>query len=101
MIQTNWITPIKMRKLYITGTEGFAELDYINQKLILYDKIINIKTEGDYLSLISLSDTPKKEIFISRKEPLKEELKFFLGNLGRKELFDMTKDAIAALSILT
>lgn len=85
IIQTNWITPIKMRKLYLTGTDGFAELDYISQKLVLYDKIINKKLDGDFFELVSLSETPKKEIYISRKEPLKQELLHFIKIIGKKQ----------------
>ncbi len=34
-LQSNWITPIKIRQLYIIGTKGFATLDYIKQELII------------------------------------------------------------------
>jgi len=80
MIQTNWITPIKMRRLYVTGTVGFAELDYINQKLIVYEKVIDKQSTENFLELLSLSDSPNKQVFISKKEPLREELRFFLKN---------------------
>lgn len=99
MIQTNWITPIKMRKLYVTGTDGFAEVDYISQKLIIYNNIINKKQIGDYLELVSLSNKQKKEIYISRKEPLKNELLFFLENRENQEC-DTTIEAMEALRLL-
>jgi hypothetical protein len=35
-IQANWITPVKIRKLNITGTDGYLELDYITQKIDFY-----------------------------------------------------------------
>lgn len=82
MIQTNWITPIKMRKLYISATEGYGELDYVNQKLILYDKPLTTKYIGNFFELVSLSENIKREIYISRKEPLKEELHYFLSNIN-------------------
>lgn len=99
LIQTNWITPIKMRKLYVTGTEGFAELDYINQKLVLYDKIIETKPDGDFFELVSLSEGLKKEVYISKKEPLKQEILFFLRNMKINNLSNLN-DAIKALEIL-
>src|SRR4030066_671039 len=35
-IQANWITPIKVRQLSVTGTKGYAELNYITQELLFY-----------------------------------------------------------------
>lgn len=100
MIQTNWITPIKMRKLYLTGTDGFAEVDYISQKLVIHNNIINKKQVGDYLELISLSRAQKKEIYISRKEPLKNELLFFLKNRKNYQHITITTGAIEALRLV-
>jgi UDP-N-acetylglucosamine 3-dehydrogenase len=98
-IQTNWITPIKMRKLFVTGTNAFVELDYISQRLILYEKILNTNYDGDFFELVSFSDTPKKDIFLSKKEPLKEELKYFISNRIKPSL-DSTKYALNAIKIL-
>lgn len=99
-IQTNWITPVKMRKLYVSGVEGYAELDYIQQKLILYDKILNTRFDGSFYELVSLSANPKKEIYISKKEPLKEELRNFISNRRNWKSSNAT-DAIEALKIVT
>jgi UDP-N-acetylglucosamine 3-dehydrogenase len=88
IIQTNWITPIKMRKLYVTGTDGFAELDYITQKLIVYDKIIQKKKEGNFFEFLSLYELPKKEVYVSKKEPLKEELLYFKLHVKNKLKID-------------
>ncbi|QQG44091.1 MAG: Gfo/Idh/MocA family oxidoreductase [Candidatus Roizmanbacteria bacterium] len=100
LIQTNWITPIKMRKLYVTGTDGFIELDYILQKLTLYDKIMQIKPDGDFFELISLSEGVKKEIFISKKEPLKEEIRDFLRNRNMPDISNVMP-ALKALEVLS
>ena len=98
-IQTNWITPIKMRKLYVTGSKGFIELDYVSQKLIMYNKIIVSKAYGDYYDFVKLSNLSKKTVYVSRKEPLKEELLFFLGNI-KKDKHALAEDAINALDIV-
>lgn len=98
-IQTNWITPVKTRKLYVSGVEGYAELDYIQQKLVLHDKILNTKFDGSYYELLSLSDSSKKEVFISKKEPLKEELLYFLSNKNNWQANNI-KESIEALKIV-
>lgn len=77
-IQVNWMTPIKIRKLSITGTLGYAELDYITQELAIY------KTNPrDYNRPL------KKYIFIKQREPLKIELEHFLESVSRKQKPDV------------
>ncbi|MCK4808497.1 MAG: Gfo/Idh/MocA family oxidoreductase, partial [Candidatus Aenigmarchaeota archaeon] len=36
-IEVNWTTPIKIRTLSITGTKGYAEVNYITQDLVVYE----------------------------------------------------------------
>src|SRR3989344_398424 len=98
IIQTNWMTPIKIRKLYITGTYGFAELDYISQKLILYEHPSQKKIQTNFKSLQTLVKNPKKQIFISKKEPLMEELNHFL-NLVRLKKTEYPYFAVDALKV--
>lgn len=103
IIQTNWITPIKIRRLYVTGIKGFIDLDYINQKLIFYDRVAGWESNErieDFSGLVSLSTVPT-QVFISKGEPLKLELSFFLDNLSKSPiLYKMTEDAINALEVL-
>ncbi len=63
-IETNWLTPHKIRQLTITGTHGIAYVDYIHQSL----KLCNEK---------QIIDVP-----IKKKEPLKNELEHFIGCIG-------------------
>ncbi len=101
IIQTNWITPVKLRKLFVSGTEGYVELDYIQQKLVLHDKILNIKFNGSFYELLSISDqAPRKEVYISKKEPLKEELLYFLSNIKNRESNNIV-DSIEALKVVS
>jgi len=86
IIQTNWITPIKIRKIYITGTGGFAELDYISQKLILYKRYPNKIAVDNFQELVSLSSILKKQVYISKKEPLRQELTHFLSLIQKKQI---------------
>ena len=37
LMQVNWITPIRIRSLAVTGTKGYAELNYMTQDLKLYE----------------------------------------------------------------
>lgn len=100
MVMTNWITPIKMRRLYVTGTDGFAELDYITQKLIYHRGVIDKAFDGNFYEFISLSKNTKKEIFVSRKEPLREELVEFLRSYKKPDYHSVIY-AIKALELVT
>lgn len=62
-IETNWLTPKKIRKLILTGSNGIIDLDYITQEIIVQDR------SGIYM--------PKHE----RKEPLSDELVHFINSI--------------------
>lgn len=100
LIQTNWITPIKMRKLLVTGTRGYCEVDYIKQKLTFYDKGSLTKGSSKYSEFVSISDSPKRSVYISKKEPLREELTFFLKSIDNVSDYGSVVNAYKALEIL-
>lgn len=99
IIQTNWITPIKIRKLFVTSTKSYIELDYIKQKLIIYESQKKLKSYDSFFELISLSDSPKKQIFVLKEEPLKEELNYFLLNRNSLD-YSIAESAIEAIKII-
>lgn len=100
VVQTNWITPTKIRNLYVGGTLGYAEVDYINQKLAIYEKIAKFRAGSDFLESSLNFESPKKEIFISKKEPLKEEIKFFLSALKTPRLSNALSSLEALIIVL-
>lgn len=83
-IQANWISPVKIRKLNITGTEGYLELDYITQRIEFYKSNYSkfmeaTKDFSDYV--LRFSDPDRINISVAKKEPLKEELMFFIDSV--------------------
>ena len=79
LIQANWITPVKIRELTITGTKGYAELDYITQKLKVYESVYEKKFDsfGDFV--IKFGEPGIKDIRVKTVEPLKAELEHFVS----------------------
>jgi UDP-N-acetylglucosamine 3-dehydrogenase len=67
IVETNWLTPHKVRTLTVVGTEGIAELDYISQKLVLYNH--------EWI----------REAKVQFKEPLRNELEHFVECVKKKE----------------
>ncbi len=61
IVESNWLTPHKIRKLYVVGLEGVATLDYIDQTIEISTKE---RTE---------------DIKFTKEEPLLNELNHFIN----------------------
>lgn len=100
-IQANWISPVKIRKLNITGTEGYLEMDYITQKIEYYKSNYSkfkeaTKDFSDYILRFSIPD--RINISVAKKEPLKEEIQYFLSMIENNQRID-SQFAVNALKI--
>jgi UDP-N-acetylglucosamine 3-dehydrogenase len=83
MLEVNWLTPYKKRKLEITGVDGIISIDYIDQTVHVYGK-------------------STQNVNIDYKEPLREELGSFLSAVDNGEEPKITgKDGIYALKAVT
>ncbi len=67
VVEANWLTPYKVRKLTVVGEKGIAEADYREQSLRIYDKEFTI------------------DVHIKKEEPLKAELRHFITCVKRRE----------------
>jgi hypothetical protein len=102
IIQANWVTPVKIRTIAITGSKGYLEGNYITQELVYYEhNMQDIKKEGFGTFVQSLGEPNRQIIGVQFKEPLAVELNNFLGAVrGNKnsEIVD-PKDAREAVSL--
>jgi len=76
--EANWISPIKIRNLIITGTSGYCKSDLIQQSIQCFGKKLNslqpFSNEVDSLSM-----------YLSfKKEPLREEILNFVNFIKDK-----------------
>ena len=84
IIETNWLTPYKIRKLTVVGTEAVAELDYIQQTLTIHKQ------------------DKTREVPVTKEEPLKRELKHFIECIKtNKNPLVTGEDGLKALIIAT
>lgn len=100
-IQANWISPIKVRKLNVTGSEGYLEMDFVNQQITFYKSNYEkfsekIENYSDYV--LRFSEPDKVVISVAKKEPLKEELKYFIDCVAKNKDVD-SQFALDALKI--
>lgn len=100
IIQFNWITPIKIRNLSVTGTNGYAELNYITQELVIYENNYKQTFEG-FGDFIAKFGKPKKiNVPVKNEEPLMLEIGHFLDCVRNNKAPLVTgEDALAALKI--
>ncbi|HLC90256.1 MAG TPA: Gfo/Idh/MocA family oxidoreductase [Candidatus Nanoarchaeia archaeon] len=81
-IQVNWITPVKIRNLTITGSKGYAELNYLTQELIVYESNYTkeiVDEYGDYVIKFGIPD--RTQIGVEQAEPLYLELRSFITSV--------------------
>ena len=85
-IQANWITPVKIRTLTVTGTAGYAELNYMSQSLTLYRSKVEVSVDQFGQESIQLDEAVPVNIEIERKDPITEEICHFIQVVkGKKE----------------
>ena len=82
VIETSWLPPHRVRKLNVVGNMGVASLDFLEQKVIVYDK------------------NWAREAKVDRAEPLRNELSYFIRLASNGDTPIVTgEDSLHALSV--
>lgn len=82
IVETNWLTPHKIRKLTVIGVNGVAYLDYIDQTVELHD--------GEWV----------RKAKVEMDEPLKRELMHFIDSVSNgNDPSPSGEDGIHALKV--
>jgi UDP-N-acetylglucosamine 3-dehydrogenase len=95
-IQANWITPVKIRRLAVTGTKGFVAADYVDQTIRLYETVPEV-IEGSPWDFFAVSrESDALNVRVPRYEPLRAELEHFVeciraGSTPRTDATSATK----------
>jgi hypothetical protein len=85
-LQVNWRTPVKIRRVELTGTAGYAEINlnhpaggaHRQNPLLVRRPSTHPDTHSYYNDyLLSFASPDRVELGIARKEPLQEELGAF------------------------
>lgn len=99
-VQVNWITPVKIRNLAVTGEKGYAELNYITQKLTVYKSIVTKEDDGFGDFVIKFGEPEAIDLEVDTKEPLKAEIESFLAaTSGKNSIVTTGEDGREALKI--
>ncbi|HID12117.1 MAG TPA: Gfo/Idh/MocA family oxidoreductase [Candidatus Latescibacteria bacterium] len=102
LLQANWITPVKIRELTVTGTGGYAELDYITQKLRVYESNYQrtFDSFGDFV--VKFGSPRVREVPVEGAEPLYLELSHFVSCVARGEPPEVSgREGLLAVTVAT
>jgi len=80
-VQANWLTPVKIRTIAITGSQGYLEGNYITQELEYYKHNMEKAQEGFSNFVIRMGEPQKETIKVEFEEPLAAELKAFYSKI--------------------
>lgn len=81
-VRANWLTPVKIRTISITGSNGYLEGNYITQELVYYEHNMQLNKNGQFSNFVTNLGDPKKEVVpVDFEEPLAVELKTFMRTI--------------------
>ncbi|HEX9614497.1 MAG TPA: Gfo/Idh/MocA family oxidoreductase, partial [Bacteroidota bacterium] len=77
-VGVSWLTPKKVRDLWIIGDKKSLSLEYLSQEIQIYDKgmVPKYDSYGEFRLITQEGDDVR--VFVPAKEPLKEELFHFV-----------------------
>lgn len=98
IININWLTPIKIRKLFLTCSQQFIEINYINQSIALSSSYFKTINEMNLYHVPMQYTT--KYIELEKKEPLKNEIQDFIDAINKnKQPLSTGYDGLTALQV--
>lgn len=102
LVDVNWLSPLKIRELLVTGERGAFKVDYLTQDLYFYqNRAFQEDLESNSWDLtIKAGNMIRYEI--DRQEPLKKELEAFINSSLQRKYIDQIatgKDGLKALEL--
>ena len=98
IIEVNWLTPMKIRKMFLTCSENFVEIDYIEQSVIISSSSFKKINEMDLYHVPIQYNV--NQVALEKKEPLKNEINDFINSIQTdKKPLASGEDGLMALKI--
>lgn len=97
----NWLTPTKIRELYVTGERGMFRVDYLTQDLFFFENATANSGEWEALrTLRGVSEGRMIRHVVAKKEPLHAEQESFLAAVrGQSPVVVTGLDGLKALEL--
>lgn len=96
-VETNWLTPMVIRKLCMTCSDGYVEADYMDQSFM----VSTARFEAGGMNLFQVPVRHSRNVLVlDRQEPLRNELVDFVGAVKRhKPVLCSGRDGLWALHV--
>jgi UDP-N-acetylglucosamine 3-dehydrogenase len=100
VLDVNWLTPTKVRELYVTGEKGMFVVDYLTQDLYLYENEY-VDSTWDRLGMLKgVGEGNMIKLRIQKREPLHIELDSFVKAVAQDEQPQVSgRDGVRALAL--
>lgn len=96
----NWLTPTKIRELYVTGEQGMFRVDYLTQDLYFFENATAPTGDWQFRFLRGVSEGRMIRHVISKREPLRLEQEAFLAAVRGHSPIPITgQDGLRALEL--
>jgi UDP-N-acetylglucosamine 3-dehydrogenase len=83
VVEVNWLTPLKIRKLFLTCSKNYVEADYMNQSVTISSSSFKQINE------MNLYHVPIQynvnTVALEKKEPLKNEIQDFVQSVNQSK----------------
>ena len=98
IIEVNWLTPMKIRKMYLTCSENFVEMDYIDQSVTISSSSFKKINEMDLYHVPIQYNV--NHVALEKREPLKIEIDDFIDAIRQnRQPLATGEDGLMALKI--
>lgn len=78
VLEVNWLTPAKVRRLTVTGERGMFVVDYLDQHLTLYENAQELESWRTLDIFSGVTEGNVVRFAIPREEPLRAQLESFV-----------------------
>lgn len=101
VVEINWLTPTKIRELFVTGERGMFRADYLTQDLYFFENAEVTGVPYEPLNVLrGVSEGAMIRFALQRVEPLRAELESFLAACAGQEARVVTgEDGTRALQL--
>ncbi|MBI9112707.1 Gfo/Idh/MocA family protein [Maridesulfovibrio ferrireducens] len=103
ILDVNWVTPTKVRKVAVTGENGMFTVDYLNQTLSFHSNYAAEQNETKnewFTTKFGVSEGDYTSFRVEKKEPLRVEIEAFLECCKKGETPLVTgEDGLEALTL--
>ena len=98
VVEVNWLTPMKVRKLFLTCSKNFVEVDYTSQTVTISSS--SFKTLDEMNLYRTPLDYNINQVALEKKEPLRNEIEDFISAIEKgNQPLASGRDGVMALRV--